>query len=131
MWYLKGAKLTNRQHDGYDGLDMIAYADSDFANDKVYVWLFCLCWWKYSDLEEQEGADHCRMVDTQNPISYIFNVNDIPEDKHICKAARNSEYPTLMEYNTWDLVPALPNHKIVSQHCKFIFGKGHQDSQYD
>jgi hypothetical protein len=36
--YLKGAKdleLTYRQHDGCDGLAVVAYADSDFANDKV------------------------------------------------------------------------------------------------
>jgi hypothetical protein len=38
VWYLKGAEdleLTSKQHDGCDGLAVVAYADSDFANDKV------------------------------------------------------------------------------------------------
>jgi hypothetical protein len=36
--YLKGAKdleMPYRRHDGCDGLAVVAYADSDFANDKV------------------------------------------------------------------------------------------------
>jgi hypothetical protein len=53
------------------------------------------------------------MVDTRNPVNYVFNVNDTPEDEHLRKAARDAEYCTLMEYNTWDLVPAPPNRKIV------------------
>jgi hypothetical protein len=53
------------------------------------------------------------MVDTRNPVNYVFNVNDTPEDELLRKAARDSEYCTLMEYNTWDLVPAPPNRKIV------------------
>ena len=36
--YLKGAKdleLTYSRQDGYEDLDVVAYADSDYANDKV------------------------------------------------------------------------------------------------
>jgi hypothetical protein len=53
------------------------------------------------------------VVDKRNPVNYVFNVNDTPEDELLRKAARDSEYCTLMEYNTWDLVPAPPNRKIV------------------
>jgi hypothetical protein len=44
--YLKGAKdleLTYRRHDGCDGLAVVAYADSDFANDKASANLVNQC----------------------------------------------------------------------------------------
>jgi hypothetical protein len=61
----------------------------------------------YAGVREKIGSS---VVDDGH---YVFNVNDIPEDKHLCKAARDSEYCTLMEYNTCDLILVPPNCKIV------------------
>jgi hypothetical protein len=59
--YLKGAKdleLTYSRRDGYEDLDVVAYADSDYANDKVsrksvygYV-AYVGQWWKCCHVEK-------------------------------------------------------------------------------
>jgi len=53
------------------------------------------------------------MVDTRNPVNYVFNVGDGQEDVELRKKARDKEYNTLIEYGTWDLVAAPPGRKIV------------------
>ena len=53
------------------------------------------------------------MTDTRNPVNYSFNVVNGNENEVLRTAARDLEYKTLMEYNTWDLVQAPPGRKIV------------------
>jgi hypothetical protein len=53
------------------------------------------------------------MTDTRNPVNYTFNVIDEQDNEQLRKEARDIEFNTLMEYNTWDLVPAPENRKIV------------------
>jgi hypothetical protein len=53
------------------------------------------------------------MTDMRNPVNYTFNVFDEQDNEQLHKEARDIEYNTLMEYNTWDLVLAPENRKIV------------------
>jgi hypothetical protein len=52
------------------------------------------------------------MADTRNPVNYTFNVIDEQDNEQLCKEARDIKCNTLMEYNTWDIVPAPENRKI-------------------